>query len=288
MAVLLDGDALAARCRAAIKARAGASRFVQGGGVPCLATILVGHHEASRAYVARKHEDCWELGFRSHMIELCEHISQQALLAEVDVLNRDPQCHGLLVQLPLPGHLDPQAVQEAIDPAKDVDGLHPVNLGRMISGAPGLRPCTPLAILELLRAYDVPLAGRRVAIVGRGLLVGRPLSIMLATPGVDAVPTLLHSRSGDLAARLRESDVIIAAAGQPDLVNAAMVKSGACVVGVGISYRDGMMVSDIAADVEDVARWVTPPHGSVGAMTRAMLMSNLLDAALNQAGEQGV
>jgi len=278
MAILLDGDALAADWRARLKARAQAHGAVR----PCLVTVLVGEDEASRAYVGRKHRDCEELGFASRQIDLPASTSQADLLALIDILNRDPGCHGLLVQFPLPAQLDQAAVIEAISPAKDVDGLPPVNLGRMLSGQPGLRPCTPSAIVALLQAYDVPLAGRRVAIIGRGLLVGRPLATMLADPAIDAVPTLLHRGTDALESVVRDSDIVIAAAGQPDLVRASMIRPGACVVGVGITYVDGHMVSDIAPDVAQVAAYVTPPHGSVGAMTRAMLMRNLLDAALAQ------
>jgi methylenetetrahydrofolate dehydrogenase (NADP+)/methenyltetrahydrofolate cyclohydrolase len=279
-AILLDGDALAPIYRADLRARAAASGFVAAGGQPCLVTILVGGDPASRAYVQRKHGDCDELGFRSVAIEMPVDTPQDWLLAEVARWNADPACHGLIVQFPLPGQIDQWAVQCAIDPAKDVDGLHPLNLGRMIAGQPGLRPCTPQAILALLRHYRVPLAGRRVAIVGRGILVGRPLAVMLADPGIDAVPTLLHRAAGDLADILRTSDVIVSAAGEPDLIRADMVKPGAGVVGVGIRYVDGAMVSDIAGDVADIAGWITPRHGSVGPMTRALLMANLLDAAL--------
>ncbi len=279
-AILIDGDALAPLIRADLRARAQASAFVARGGVPCLVTILVGADPASRAYVARKHGDCDELGFRAVSVELPADVSAEALLAEIARHNADPDCHGLIVQFPLPPHLDPWIVQGAIDPAKDVDGLHPLNLGRMIAEQPGLRPCTPQAIVTLLRHYRVPLAGRRVAVIGRGMLVGRPLAVMLAAPGIDAVPTLLHSKADDLADVLRASDVIVSAAGQPDLVRADVVRPGACVIGVGIRYVDGAMVSDIAEDVAAVAGWVTPRHGSVGPMTRAMLMANLLDAAL--------
>ncbi|MCW2393094.1 methylenetetrahydrofolate dehydrogenase (NADP+)/methenyltetrahydrofolate cyclohydrolase [Sphingobium sp. B1D7B] len=282
MPVILDGDATAAAWRARIKARADESAFVRAGHRPCLVTVLVGDDEASRAYVSRKHQDCEALGFASRQIDLPASISQADLLALIDILNRDAACHGLIVQLPLPAHIDAGAVIEAIGPDKDVDGLHPLNLGRMLAGQPALRPCTPSAILALLREYDVPLAGRRVAIIGRGLLVGRPLAMMLADRDVDAVVTVLHRGMADLTPVLRESDVIIAAAGQPDLVRADMVRPGACVVGVGISYVDGQMVSDIAEDVAQMAGWVTPRHGSVGPMTRAMLMRNLLDAALSQ------
>ncbi|MCW2362737.1 MULTISPECIES: bifunctional 5,10-methylenetetrahydrofolate dehydrogenase/5,10-methenyltetrahydrofolate cyclohydrolase [Sphingobium] len=281
MPVILDGDATAAAWRTRIKARADESAFMRSGHRPCLVTVLVGDDEASRAYVSRKHQDCEALGFASRQIDLPASIPQADLLALIDILNRDDACHGLIVQLPLPAHLDAGAVIEAISPDKDVDGLHPLNLGRMLAGQPALRPCTPSAILALLREYDVPLAGRRVAIIGRGLLVGRPLAAMLTDTDVDAVVTVLHRGTADLAPVLRESDVIISAAGQPDLVRADMVRPGACVVGVGITYVDGQMVSDIADNVAQVAGWVTPRHGSVGPMTRAMLMRNLLDAALS-------
>lgn len=282
MAVLLDGDALAANWRARIGERARASAFLRAGGRPCLATILVGDDPGSRTYVARKHGDCAELGFASVEVALPGTVSQDDLLARIDRLNRDPGVHGLLVQFPLPPHLDEARCQAAIRPDKDVDGLHPLNLGRMLIEQVGPRPCTPAAIVALLRAHDVPLAGRRVAIVGRGMLVGRPLAVLLATRGIDAVPTLLHRAMPDPRVVLRDSDVIVAAAGVPGLIDASMVRPGAAVVGVGITYVDGAMVSDIAADVSDVAGWVTPRHGSVGAMTRAMLMHNLLDAAIGR------
>lgn len=282
MAILLDGDATAAIWRARLKEQAQQGLLDRSGQRPCLVTILVGEDEASRAYVGRKHQDCEELGFASRQIDLPADVSQTELLTLIDVLNRGAFCHGLLVQFPLPPHIDQAAVIEAISPEKDVDGLHPINLGRMMSGQPGLRPCTPSGIIALLRHYDVPLAGRRVAVLGRGLLVGRPLAMMLVDPAINAVPTLLHRSTVALESVVRESDIVISAAGQPNLIRADMVKPGACVVGVGITYVHGQMVSDIAGDVADIAGWVTPPHGSVGPMTRAMLMRNLLDATLSQ------
>lgn len=280
MPVLLDGDALAARWRNDIRERAASSAFVESGKRPCLATILVGIDEASRTYVARKHGDCVELGFASRQIEIPADSTEESVLEQVEALNRDPDCHGVLVQFPLPDHLNQTLFQSAVSPAKDVDGLHPENLGRTLLGVPGLRPCTPNGIIALLRGYGVELEGRRVAVIGRGALVGRPLSIMLADRTVNAVPTLLHSAARDFEDVLREADVIVSAAGVPDLVHARMVRPGAAVVGVGINYVDGQMVSDIAADVAEVAAFVTPRHGSVGPMTRAMLMHNLLEAAL--------
>lgn len=276
--ILLDGDALARTVRADLAART-AALVARGGPQPCLATILVGENPASATYVARKHADCLELGYASRELVLPARTSQAELIAHVGRFNADPACHGVLVQFPLPDPCDPVTVQEAVDPAKDVDGLHPLNLGRMLARRPALRPCTPAAVLALLAAHKVPLAGKRVAIIGRGGLVGAPLAVMLADPAINAVPTLLHRGAGDLGAVLRESDVIVAAAGVPDLVRADMVRPGACVVGVGITWGEGGVVSDLAADVAQVAGWITPPHGSVGAMTRAMLMANVLEAA---------
>ncbi|WP_205963805.1 bifunctional 5,10-methylenetetrahydrofolate dehydrogenase/5,10-methenyltetrahydrofolate cyclohydrolase [Pseudoruegeria sp. SK021] len=276
-ALLLDGDALAVRLRADLASRVTALR--QRGHSPCLATLLIGDHSASDAYVARKHADCAEIGITSKDIRLPHDIDPQAALAEIAALNADPSVHGFLVQLPLPDHLDAQTLIEAVDPAKDIDGLHPVNLGRLVAAAPGLRPCTPQAILALLRAYNIPLAGRSVVIVGRGALVGRPLAMLLSLPGTDATVTLLHRQSANSAAAIAAADVVISAAGVPDLIRGAMIKPGAAVVGVGISYdAAGQMVSDIAADVGQIARWVTPRHGSVGALTRAFLLSNLVTA----------
>ncbi|MBL8551290.1 MAG: bifunctional 5,10-methylenetetrahydrofolate dehydrogenase/5,10-methenyltetrahydrofolate cyclohydrolase [Hyphomonadaceae bacterium] len=277
MAVLLDGDALAATWRDEIKRDA--ARLTQAGITPGLATILVGGDEASAHYVSRKHQDCAETGILSRDIRLPETVRQDELLGHVRELNAEPTLHGVLVQLPLPAHIDAASIQLAVAPEKDVDGLHPLNLGALVLGQRRLRPCTPSAILGLLQAYRVPLAGRRVAVIGRGLLVGRTLAIMLADPAIDAIPTLLHRGAPDLAAVTRESDAVIAAAGVPDLVRADMLKPGACAVGVGITYRNGEMISDIADDVASVAGFLTPRHGSVGPLTRAMLLRNVIEAA---------
>ncbi len=277
-AIVLDGDALAERLRGELKRDA--ERLVARGIAPRLATVLVGEDPASASYVARKHSDCAEIGIAADDIRLPATITAPALLAEIARLNADPAVHGFMVQLPLPQGLDAGLMLEAIRPGKDIDGLHPINLGRLLAGRPGMLPCTPNAILALLIAHAIPLAGANIAIIGRGALVGRPLAMLLSQRGIDATVTLLHSRSPDIAAVTRQADVIIAAAGQPDLVKASMVRPGAAVVGVGISYVDGAMVSDIAPDVADVAGWATPGHGSVGALTRAMLLRNLLLAAM--------
>lgn len=273
----LDGDALAARLRQDLKHRAAGLRAR--GVSPAMATVLVGDNPASLSYVGRKHADCAEIGIAANDIRLPATTGRRELLAQIARLNADPPTHGFLVQLPLPAGLDETEALEAVAPGKDMDGLHPVNLGRLLAGRPGLPPCTPAGVLTLLRHHDVPLAGRHVVVIGRGALVGRPLAMLLSMPGVDATVTLAHSRSENLAGLTRQADVIVSAAGKPDLVTAAMVRPGAAVVGVGITYVDGRMVSDIADDVATVARWVTPRHGSVGSLTRAMLLKNLLDIA---------
>lgn len=272
-AVRLDGDALAATLRRGMAAEV--ARLPR---PPRMATVLVGDNPASRSYIARKHADCAELGIRADPVALPADTPAADLLATVARLNADPAVDGFFVQFPLPAGHDELAVAAAIAPGKDIDGLHPVNLGRLVTGQPGLRPCTPAAVLALLQGYDVPLAGRHVVIVGRGLLVGRPLALMLSARGVDATVTLAHSATPDLAALTRRADVVIAAASRPDLIRADMIRPGAAAVGVGISHVDGRMVSDLAADVAQVAGHVTPPHGSVGALTRTMLLRNLIDA----------
>jgi methylenetetrahydrofolate dehydrogenase (NADP+) / methenyltetrahydrofolate cyclohydrolase len=276
-AVLLDGDALAERLRGDMQIEA--ARLVARGITPKMATVLVGDDPASASYVARKHKDCAEIGILVDDIKLPATVGGLDLLARVAALNSADDIHGFMVQLPLPAGLDEGVVLEAVDPAKDIDGLHPINLGRLVTGRPGFLPCTPSAILALLNAHHVPLQGANVAILGRGALVGRPLAMLLSQQGIDATVTLLHSRSSGIAGMLREADVIVSAAGQPDLVTADMVKPGAAVVGVGISYVGGAMVSDIAPDVAQIAGWITPRHGSVGALTRAMLLRNVLQAA---------
>lgn len=276
-AILLDGDALAARLRGEMKADAAGltARGIQ----PKMATLLVGDDPASASYIARKHADCAEIGIAVADIHLPADIGAAELLARIATLNADPSVHGFMVQLPLPAGLDEAAMVQAIHPDKDIDGLHPINLGRLLAGRPGFLPCTPAAILTLLQAYDVKLAGADVAIIGRGNLVGRPLAMLLSQRGIDANVTLLHSRSGDLATATRRADIVISAAGMPNFVNAKMVRPGAAVVGVGISYVDDAMVSDIAPDVAEIAGCVTPPHGSVGPLTRAALLANVLRAA---------
>lgn len=277
-ATLLDGEALAARLRREMAAEVAGLRAR--GIAPKMVTVLVGDDPASATYIGRKHADCVEVGIEAIDLRLPSDTTTEALLERIAAVNADPAIYGQMVQLPLPPDIDETKVMTAVSPAKDIDGLHPQNLGLLLAGKPGLLPCTPAAILALLQGNAVPLAGRRVAIIGRGQLVGRPLAMLLSAKGIDATVTLLHSGSRDIAEDVRRADIVIAALGQPGFVTADMVKPGAAVVGVGISYgTDGSMISDVAADVADVAGWVTPPQGSVGALTRAMLLRNLLQIA---------
>jgi len=276
-AVLLDGDALAAIRLSEVATRV--AKLSDAGIRPHLTTVLVGRDPASEAYLGRKHADCEKVGIGSEAVVLDRETSLDDLLARIARLNADATRHGVLIQLPLPAHLDADRIVAAVDPAKDVDGFHPMNLGRLLWGAEGTLPCTPAGILDLLRAHEVPLAGRRVAILGRGAIVGRPLAMLLSRKGVDADVTLLHSRSGDIADAVAASDVVISAVGRPDFVTAAMIRSGAAAVGVGISYVDGEMVSDLSDDVAAKAAFATPRHGSVGALTRMHLLRNVVSAA---------
>jgi methylenetetrahydrofolate dehydrogenase (NADP+) / methenyltetrahydrofolate cyclohydrolase len=279
-AAILDGDALAASLRVELSAQVAALRGR--GVVPRMATVLVGEDAASQAYIGRKHADCAEVGIETLDLRLPAAIDSATLIERVSALNRDPSVHGFMVQLPLPPQLDDAKVLAAVSPAKDIDGLHPENLGRLLAGRPGLMPCTPAAILALLANHHVPLAGRRVVIIGRGPLVGRPLAMLLSLKGIDATVTMLHARSRDAAEEVLRADIVVAALGAPGFVTADMVRPGAAVVGVGISYdARGAMVSDVSSDVANVAGWVTPPHGSVGPLTRAMLLRNLLEIASN-------
>lgn len=281
-ACLLDGEALAARLRRGIATTAADLRVR--GVTPKLVIVIVGDRADSAAYVARKSADCAETGIAADIVRLPVQTTQARLLDVVAELNRDPAVHGFMVQLPLPAPLDETAVLDAIDPAKDVDGCHPVNLGRLLAGTPDIVPCTPAGVLALLRHHEIAIAGRAVAIIGRGMLVGRPLSMLLSLKGIDATVTLLHSRSRDLAATVRRADIVVSAAGTIGLVDKTMVKPGAAVIGVGISSdADGRTVSDIDDAVAQVAGFVTPRHGSVGALTRAMLLKNLVAIAARAA-----
>jgi methylenetetrahydrofolate dehydrogenase (NADP+)/methenyltetrahydrofolate cyclohydrolase len=276
-ATILDGKATAAAIRGELTERVAA--LTAAGRRPGLGTLLVGDDPGSRWYVSAKHKDCAEVGIASIQRELPATASREDVLAVVDELNADPACTGYIVQLPLPPQVDESAVLEAMDPAKDADGLHPVNLGRLVLNVPGPLPCTPVGIVELLRRFDVPIAGAEVVVVGRGITVGRPLGLLLTRRSENATVTLCHTGTRDLAAHLRRADIVVAAAGVPGLVSADVVKPGAAVLDVGVSRVDGRIAGDVALDVVDVAGFVAPNPGGVGPMTRAMLLQNVVLAA---------
>ncbi|HEX6497961.1 MAG TPA: bifunctional methylenetetrahydrofolate dehydrogenase/methenyltetrahydrofolate cyclohydrolase [Micromonosporaceae bacterium] len=281
-ATILDGKATAAAIRDDLRRRVKA--LAERGTVPGLGTVLVGDDPASRAYVDGKHRDCAEVGIASIRRELPVHATQDDVEAVVDELNGDPACHGYIVQLPLPRHLDAQRVLERMDPDKDADGLHPVNLGRLVLGHPGPLPCTPRGIVELLRRYRVPIAGADVVVVGRGTTAGRPLSLLLTRRSENATVTVCHTGTRDLADHTRRADIVVAAAGTPGMLTADMVRPGATVVDVGITRvirPDGTAVyaGDAAPEVREVAGHLAPVPGGIGPMTRAMLLANVVEFA---------
>ena len=276
-ATILDGVATLATIKAELVDRIAALRAQ--GVVPGLGTVLVGDDPGSTWYVRAKHRDCAELGISSIRRDLPATATQQQVEDAVDELDADPSCTGFLVQLPLPRGLDEYAVLERVDPAKDVDGLHPRNLGRLVLNARAPIACTPRGIVELLRRYGVPIAGADVVVIGRGTTVGRPLGLLLSRRTENATVTLCHTGTRDLAAHVRRADIVVAAAGVPDLVTAGMIKPGAAVLDVGVSRVDGKIAGDVAAGVADVAGFVAPNPGGVGPMTRAMLLTNVVEAA---------
>lgn len=286
-AILLDGEALALKIRKDLTTRV--AELVALGVTPGLGTVLVGDDAPSARYVEMKHQDCAQVGIASVHEHLAADVSQAELEAVVDRLNADPKVDAYLVQLPLPGDLDEEATLLAVDPDKDVDGLHPVNLGRLVMGADGPLPCTPAGIVELLAEYSVPVEGRHVVIIGRGLTIGRPLALLMALkrPNCNAAVTVVHTGVDDLASYVRQADVVVAAAGRAGLVTADMVKPGAAVVGAGVSWDGRRILSDVADDVADVAGWLSPRLGGVGPMTRAMLLRNAVLAAERRAARHG-
>ena len=243
---------------------------------PGLATVLVGEDPGSRSYVDGKHRDCSQVGINSIRIELPQTVSQAELLNEIDNLNSSKDCSGFIVQLPLPAHIDTNKVLSAIDPDKDADGLHPTNLGNLVLSQSGVIPCTPKAIVELLGRNDISLSGKEVVIIGRGTTVGRPLSLLLSSKGIDATVTILHSKSSDIRSHTKRADVVIAALGKAHFLTADMVKEGVVAIDVGITRTSEGLVGDIDPGVFNVASAIAPMPGGVGPMTRAMLLSNLL------------
>jgi methylenetetrahydrofolate dehydrogenase (NADP+)/methenyltetrahydrofolate cyclohydrolase len=276
-ATKIDGKAVAASIRADLKVRVTALRDQ---GVACgLGTILVGDDPGSRSYVAGKHRDCAEVGIDSIRVDLPADATAGQVEAAIDRLNADPACTGYIVQLPLPQPLDDNWALALVDPAKDADGLHPVNLGSLVLGIPAPLPCTPKGILELLRRYDVPLAGAEVCVVGRGTTVGRPLGLLLTRRSENATVTLCHTGTRDLAAHTRRADIVIAAAGSPGLIRGDMLRPGAVAIDVGISRGPIGLVGDLDPSVWEVASLVAPTPGGVGPMTRAMLLVNVVERA---------
>ncbi|MFI5662846.1 bifunctional methylenetetrahydrofolate dehydrogenase/methenyltetrahydrofolate cyclohydrolase [Streptomyces sp. NPDC051684] len=284
--VKLDGARAAADIKTELAARVAALRAR--GVTPGLGTILVGGHPGSHVYVAGKHRDCAEVGIESQRIELPADATQADVEAAVLTLNADPACTGFIVQLPLPAHLDTHAVLELIDPAKDADGLHPTNLGRLVLGTPGPLPCTPRGIIELLRLSDVPITGATFCVIGCGITVGRPLGLMLTRSSEHATVTMCHERTRDIAAHARAADVVVAAAGSAHLVRPDWISPGATVLSVGITRTIEGVLGDVHPDVAGVAGRMAPTIGGVGPMTRAMLLTNVVESTEREAARLDV
>jgi methylenetetrahydrofolate dehydrogenase (NADP+) / methenyltetrahydrofolate cyclohydrolase len=282
-AQVLDGKAVLAAIKQELTGRV--AKLAEQGVVPGLGTVLVGDDPANRWYVNAKHKDSAEIGVASIRHDLPATATQQDVEAVVADLNTDPACTAFLVQQPT--GLDEFAILGAVDPVKDVDGLHPMNLGWLVLGKPAPLPCTPTGIIELLRRYDVPIAGADIVIVGRGLTVGRPLALMLTRRSENATVTVCHTGTRDLAAHVRAADIVVAAAGSPSLITADMVKPGAAILDAGVSRVDGKLAGDVAPDVAEVAGWLSPNPGGVGPMTRAMLLTNVVEAAERGLAERG-
>ena len=274
-ATVLDGKATLQAIKADLTERV--AKLKEQGVVPGLGTVLVGDDPGSHWYVGAKHKDCAAIGITSIRRDLPAGATQAEVEAVVDELNADPACTGYLVQQPT--GLDEFALLSRVDPDKDVDGLHPFNLGRLVLGEAGPLPCTPYGIVELLRRYEVPIAGAEVCVVGRGITVGRPLGLLLTRRSENATVTLCHTGTRDLGAHTRRADIVVAAAGVPGIVTGDMVKPGAAVLDVGVSRVEGKIAGDVASDVAEVAGWISPNPGGVGPMTRAMLLSNIVMVA---------
>ncbi len=278
-AIVLDGEVLAATIKDEMRARVAA--LAERGITPGLGTILVGDDGPSAKYVGMKHRDCAEVGLESRDIRLSSEATQEQVEEAVDQLNSDPSVDAFIIQYPFPKGLDYGRALLRVDPAKDADGLHPTNLGHLVMGEDAPLACTPRGIVHLLHSYDVPVSGKHVVIVGRGLTIGRPLAnlLTLKSPTGNAAVTVVHTGVEDIGAYTRTADIIVAAAGAPGLITSDMVRPGAAVVAAGVSFRDGKAVSDVADDVAEVAGWLSPRIGGVGPLTRAFLLLNTLEAA---------
>ncbi|MGU3292148.1 bifunctional methylenetetrahydrofolate dehydrogenase/methenyltetrahydrofolate cyclohydrolase [Williamsia sp. M5A3_1d] len=276
-ATALDGKATRDEIFVDLAARV--TKLREAGITPGLGTVLVGDDPGSQAYVRGKHSDCAKVGIASLRRDLPADTTTEQLNAVIDELNADPACTGYIVQLPLPPQLDDNAALERIDPGKDADGLHPINLGRLVLGTDAALPCTPRGVVHLLRRYDIPIAGARVVVVGRGVTIGRPIGLLLTRRSENATVTLCHTGTTDLAAEVSRADIVVAAAGVPHLITADMVKPGAAVLDVGVSRTDAGLVGDVAPDVWEVAGHISPNPGGVGPLTRAFLLVNVVERA---------
>jgi methylenetetrahydrofolate dehydrogenase (NADP+)/methenyltetrahydrofolate cyclohydrolase len=282
-AIVLDGLATAKAIKAELAVEV--AKLKQAGVNPGLGTLLVGDDPGSHSYVGGKHRDCAQVGINSIRIDLPASATLNDIKAAVKDLNDSKEVTGYIVQLPLPGGIDSNAILELMDPAKDADGLHPINLGRLVMNVSGEMtsplPCTPNGIVELLKRYQVPTNGAEVAIIGRGLTVGRPLGLLMTRKGIDSTVTLLHSASLDIPAAVRRADIVVAALGQPHFVKPEWIKPGAAVLDVGITRTEQGLTGDVDPRVAEVAGWLSPNPGGVGPMTRAMLLKNVVLAAQN-------
>ena len=275
-AQILDGKALASAIKADLTSRVVALKAK--GITPGLGTVLVGNDPGSVSYVGGKHRDCKEVGINSIRVDLPESATEKDVLAAIADLNSSKECTGYIVQLPLPKGINTQRVLEAIDPSKDADGLHPLNLGRLVAGYDAPLPCTPRAIVALLDHYKISTKSAEVTVIGRGLTVGRPLGLLLTRKQENATVTLTHTGTKDLAAHTRRADIVVAAIGQAHFLKAEMIKPGAAILDVGISRTDAGLLGDVDPGVFDFASWIAPMPGGVGPMTRAMLLTNVVDA----------
>ena len=283
MAIILDGKATAAIIKADLSVRV--KKLNALGITPGLGTVLVGDDPGSHSYVGGKHRDCAEVGISSIRVDLPASASYQDVLSAVKDLNNSKECTGYIVQLPLPNGIDSLAILEAMDPNKDADGLHPLNLGKLVLDQHAPLPCTPRAIVALLEQYNVPIKGAEVVVVGRGLTVGRPLSLLLTRKRESATVTITHSATKDLAAHIRRADIVVAALGKAHFITAEMIKPGAAVMDVGITRTPDGLAGDVHPDVAKVAGHIAPMPGGVGPMTRAMLLSNVVELAEAASGK---
>ena len=275
-AQILDGKALASKIKGELAKEVFELKAL--GKSPGLGTVLVGDDPGSHSYVSGKHRDCHEVGINSIRVDLPDSASEKDILAAVRDLNDSKECTGYIVQLPLPRGINSQKVLEAIDPDKDADGLHPLNLGRLVSGEDAPLPCTPHGIVELLRHYGVNLDGAEVTVIGRGLTVGRPLGLLLTRKSENSTVTLTHTGTKDLLRHTKNADIVVAAIGKAHFLTAEMIKPGAAIIDVGISRTTAGLLGDVHPDVMGVAGYVAPMPGGVGPMTRAMLLKNVVEA----------